>query len=159
MTKELIQAYTARITQASKTELVVITYEIILSDIKEAQTAFENGDNSQYSKVLKHASIVINELMRSLDYQHEISYNLMSLYIYVSKCVIEANYQKNAELLENAAIVIRTLRKGFEEICSHDLSGPVMQNVQQLYAGFTYGKGTLNEVYIDPQERNRGFKA
>ncbi len=159
MTKELIQAYTARITQASKTELVVITYEILLSDIKEAQTAFEIGDNSQYSKVLKHASTVINELMRSLDYQYEISYNLMSLYIYASKCLIEANYQKNIGLLENAAIVIQKLMAGFEEICSQDMSGPVMQNAQQLYAGLTYGKGTLNEVYIDPQEHNRGFKA
>lgn len=159
MTKELIQAYTARITQASKTELVVITYEILLSDIKEALTAYEKGDNSQYSKVLKHASIVINELMRSLDYQHEVSYNLMSLYIYVSKCVIEANHQKNTELLENAVIVIQILMEGFEEICSQDMSGPVMQNAQQLYAGLTYGKNTLNEVYIDPQEHNRGFKA
>ena len=159
MTKELIQAYTARITQASKTELVVITYEILLSDIKEAQTAFEDGDISQYSKVLKHASIVINELMRSLDYQHEVSYNLMSLYIYVSKCVIDANHQKSTEFLEHAVIVIQKLMEGFKEISSQDMSGPVMQNTQQLYAGLTYGKGTLNEVYIDPKEHNRGFKA
>lgn len=159
MTKELIQAYTARITQASKTELIVITYEILLSDVKEAQAAFANGDTTQYGKVLKHGTTLINELMRSLDYQYDVSYNLMSLYIYVSKCFVEANYKKDPTILENAVMVIKKLLEGFKEISSQDMSGPVMQNTQQLYAGLTYGRGTLNEVYIDPQEHNRGFKA
>ncbi len=159
MTKELIQAYTARISQASKTELVVITYEIILSDIKEAEDTFRDGDHPQYARILKHAVLLVNELMRSLDYRFEISYNLLNLYVYVSKCLINAGYQKNTELLASAESVLQKLKAGFEGILQEDPSGPVMQNTQQLYAGLTYGKGVLNEVFIDPKEHSRGFRA
>jgi len=31
--------------------------------------------------------------------------------------------------------------------------------VQQVYAGLTYGKGTLNETYLNAQDYNRGFNA
>ena len=37
MDKEMIQAYTARITQASRSELVVILYEMALAEINEAK--------------------------------------------------------------------------------------------------------------------------
>jgi len=29
----------------------------------------------------------------------------------------------------------------------------------QVYAGLTYGKGVLNETFIDPHQQNRGFMA
>ena len=50
-------------------------------------------------------------------------------------------------------------RAGFDGIKMQDTSGPVMQNVQQVYAGLTYGKGTLNETYLNVQDYNRGFQA
>ena len=34
-----------------------------------------------------------------------------------------------------------------------------MRNAQQLYAGLTYGKGSLNETFIDPNSKSRGFIA
>jgi flagellar protein FliS len=34
-----------------------------------------------------------------------------------------------------------------------------MKNTGQLYAGLTYGKGVLNETYVDPNQQNRGFLA
>lgn len=36
--------------------------------------------------------------------------------------------------------------ESFEQVAKEDHSGPVMEHSQQLYAGLTYGKGTLNEV-------------
>jgi flagellar protein FliS len=56
-------------------------------------------------------------------------------------------------------LVIEKLRVGFEGIKNQDMSGPVMQNVQQVYAGLTYGKGKLNETYLNAQDYNRGFNA
>lgn len=159
MTNELMQACTARITQASKTEMVVIVYEIILSDIEAAQTAYQNGDTMVFIKELKHAQRFLSELMGTLDYKYKISFDLMSLYIYVNKALITAVLQKDPETLTTADSVLRKLMVGFRGICKEDLSGPVMQNTQQLYAGLTYGKGILNEVSLDPREQNRGYKA
>lgn len=159
MTNERIQAYTARIAVASKSELVVIMYEVIIDDIEEACIAFKSRDMSSYQKELKHAGRFLNHLMANLDYRYEISYNLMSLYIYVNKLLINASFQKNIDELINAKSILTTLLVGFEGVSKEDSSGPVMQNSQQIYAGFTYGKGTLNEVYIDAREQSRGYKA
>ena len=42
MKKESMQAYSKRIAQANRTELIVITYEIIIEHIKNAQISFGN---------------------------------------------------------------------------------------------------------------------
>ena len=46
MTQEQIQTYTLRVSQASPCELVVIMYDIILDDIKNAKAAKSAGDES-----------------------------------------------------------------------------------------------------------------
>ncbi len=61
MEKDLIRAFTARITQASRTELVVIMYEIILSDIDSAKTHYKDGDITMFVPELKHAQRFLNE--------------------------------------------------------------------------------------------------
>jgi flagellar protein FliS len=159
MTKDLIQAYTARITQASKTELIVIMYEIVLEDIKAAKISYKNNDIESYNKELKHAQRFINELMGALNYKYNVSYDLMNLYIFANKAIITAMFKKTPETLDEAEIVLEKLYNGFKEISKEDTSGSVMQNTQQLYAGLTYGKGVLNETFIDPQQQNRGFMA
>jgi flagellar protein FliS len=158
MTNELIQAYTLRVSQASRSELVVIMYEIILTDLQAAKNAYSEGDNATYIKELKQAQRFLNELMGTLDYTYRLSYELMSLYIYVNKAIITALFKKVPVTLDSAVSVLQKLMEGFKEISKTDTSGPVMQNTQQLYAGLTYGKGSLNEVSIDPREQNRGYK-
>ena len=44
MTKEMKQNYTLRISQANKSELVVIVYEMLLTYIEDAKAAHANGD-------------------------------------------------------------------------------------------------------------------
>jgi len=97
--------------------------------------------------------------MGNLDYKYNLSYDLLTLYIFVNKAIITAIYKKTPEKLDGAEIVLEKLYNGFKEISKEDTSGPVMQNTQQLYAGLTYGKGVLNETFIDPQQQNRGFMA
>ena len=111
--------------------------------------AYDIKDIDTYTKELKHAVRFLNELMGSLDYTYNISYELMSLYVYVNKVIITAIFKKNPELLDSAESVMKLL-VGFEGVGMEDTSGPVMQNTQQLYAGLTYGRGVLNEVTVDP---------
>jgi flagellar protein FliS len=159
MTKDLIQAYTARITQASRTELIVIIYEIILEDIKAARLSYKNNDMEGYIKELKHGQRFLNELMGTLNYNYILSYDLMSLYLFVNKAIITAIFKKSPEKLDEAEAILEKLYSSFKEVSKQDNSGPVMQNTQQVYAGLTYGKGVLNETFIDPQQQNRGFMA
>ena len=70
------------------------------------------------------------------------------------------NYKIACVLAENGIVKenMEKLRKSFEEVAKQDTSGSVVQNSQKVYAGLTYGKGTLNEVFMD-NEAARGFKA
>lgn len=159
MEKELVRNFAARITQASRTELVVIMYEICLTDIASAREHYQKGDTENFLHDIKHGQKFLNELMASLDYQYEISLNLMSLYVFVNKQLMEAYYQREMKALDGAEEVIKILMEGFSEVALKDMSGPLMINTGQLYAGLTYGRGTLNETYIDPNQANRGFMA
>ena len=159
MTQEQIQAYTYRVSQASPCELIVIMYDIILDDVKNARLAKTAGNDKQYQADLTHAVKFVNELMDALDFSQTISFRLMSLYIYVNKMLAKARVSGNCSSLSDAEMVIEKLRAGFDGIKSQDTSGPVMRNVQQVYAGLTYGKGTLNETYLNAQDYNRGFQA
>lgn len=157
MQKEAVQAFTARITQASKSELIVILYEMILTEIKEAEEAFERKDMEAFDKELKQAQKYLGELRAALDYRYKLAYDLASLYQYVNERIINAMIRKKPDSLKSAVSVLQKLLTGFEGVSREDTSGPMMRNTQQLYAGLTYGKGTLNETYIDPNDGNRGF--
>ena len=157
MQKEAVQAFTARITQASKSELIVILYEMILTEIKEAEEAFERKDMEAFDKELKQAQKYLGELMAALDYRYKLAYELANLYQYVNERIINAMIRKKPDSLKSAVSVLQKLLTGFEGVSREDTSGPMMRNTQQLYAGLTYGKGTLNETYIDPNDGNRGF--
>jgi len=159
MKKEVIQGFTARITQASKSELVVILYEMILAELEEARCAYKIGDFTAFDKELKRAQKFVGELMAVLDYKYSLAYDLLSLYLYVSKRIISAIMKRNPEVLDSVESVLKKLLIGFEGVSKEDHSGPMMRNTQQLYAGLTYGKGKLNETYIDLNSRNRGFTA
>lgn len=159
MNKEAVQAFTARITQASRSELIVILYEITLAKIEDAQKAYQENNLDDFDRELKGAQRCVSELMASLNYSYKISYDLLSLYLYVNKHIITAIVKQNPLTLQYAKSILRKLLTGFEEVSKIDNSGPMMRNAEQLYAGLTYGKGTLNETSINPNNKSRGFIA
>lgn len=159
MRNEDLRAFTARISQANGSELVVIVYEIILKDIESAKEAFDAQDHTKFTRDVDHAVKFVNELINTLDFEYAISYDLMQLYLYCNKQLIEATLKKDIKPLESATKVLTSLLKGFNEVAKQDKSEPLMSNTQQVYAGLTYGKGSLNEMYVDPNQVERGFRA
>lgn len=159
MTKDQIQTYTLRVSQASSCELVVILYDIILEDVQTAKEGKERGDMEKFRADLKHAGRFLNELIQILDFSVPLAYPLMSLYTYANRQLARALAGGKDEPLSDVVMVIEKLREGFNGIKEQDHGGAIMQNVQQVYAGLTYGKSSLNESYLNPQDYNRGFNA
>jgi flagellar protein FliS len=116
-------------------------------------------DLTAFDKELKLAQKYVTELQASLDFHYSVSYDLMSLYLFVNKRIITAIIRREPSTLNTAESIMKKLLVGFEGVSRADKRGPVMRNTQQLYAGLTYGKGHLNETYIDPSNKNRGFIA
>lgn len=155
MTKAEIQEYTLRITQGNRTDLIVTTYDIILKYIADASEELKKQDKKKYKWNIKKANEFIAQLMGALDLQYEVSLRLFQLYRFAQKRLIEASYEETDKKLEDVIPIFRELREAFSEVAKQDNSGPVMRNIDQVYAGLTYGKGSLNEIV----ERKKGFQA
>ncbi len=157
MEKEKLQEFAVRVSQANRSELVVIIYEAALASIAEGKKQLEAGEISAARKEIDRARGMIDELMRSLDMQYTISHYLRQLYIYSYHELCQGIALRQPELFSHAANVLEGLLPSFREIASQDDSGPVMKNTQQIYAGLTYGPNSLNET--TDMNGNRGFEA
>lgn len=157
MTKELKQEYTLKITQANKSELVVILYEMFLIYLEEAVQAHDKGDRAEFQDGIRKARGCLKELMASLHLEYEPAMNLLQLYLYASRELARADIRNSTENLLHVKSVMTKLHDAYEEVSRQDASGPVMGNTQTVYAGLTYGKNTLTESLSD-QGSSRGFR-
>ncbi len=156
MTRELKQEFTLRITQANKTQLITILYEMVLLYLDEAEKALEEGNKAEFKSAIRKIRGCMNELTASLHLDYELAQNLLQLYLYVNRELVQASSHFEKENLEHVRLVIGELQKAYRKIEDQDRSGPVMGNTQTVYAGLTYGRNTLTENIADPSA-NRGF--
>ena len=72
MTKEQIQEYTLKITQGTKTDLVVITYDIIVTYINAGLEEYKKEKIEDFIWNIKKSAEFLSELMHSLDFEYGI---------------------------------------------------------------------------------------
>ena len=164
MKKDDIQTFSYRISQANRTELVVITLDMAIQYIKDAK---EDQDINSYRRNLRNAKRVIDTLVSSLDISYDISSQLFDVYMVVERYIISASSRRTEhegrtagymKLLESCERMLTMLRKSFYEVSKTDDSAPLMQNTQQVYAGLTYSNGGGASEMLDAGA-NRGYKA
>ena len=160
MKAESVKIFTRRITSANKSEIIVIIYDIIEENLALAKKALAEGDRETYRNEIKQAISFVKELLVSLDMNYEVSKNLASLYIYVSRCLNFALVSGKKEEIEAAEKVLRKLGESFRAVAKTDESEPVMENTQRVYAGITYGRCLdLDETLVASAMESRGFRA
>ena len=157
MTKETKQRFTLRITQANPTELVVIIYEILLCYLDELQQAQEKEDKLMQQEALRNARACINELMQSLHLEYEPAGTLLQLYIYSLKRLAHFERKQEQQAIEEVRNIMTALHDAYAQLAPQNPAGPVMNNSQTVYAGFTYGRNDLTENMAD-QGVNRGMR-
>ena len=155
MTKEQKQDYTLRITQANRSGIIVLVYEIALSYIDSALEAYKRGDMEAFGANCRYANNCVGDLLESLNFDYEPAYPLMRIYVYLSKLLALAPIKKDAGSVEVVKRLMGKLKKSFDDIAAQDDSEPLMSNTQDVYAGLTYGKTSLNENIGGGT--NRGF--
>lgn len=156
MTKQEINDFGVKISQANRSELIVIMYELAVKYIDDGMIAFKADDEKGYCCNIKRAKSVVNELASVLNMKYEISYKLRSLYSFMISVFVRADIRRETEELLRVREMLMKLGDAFATVSESDNSGPLMQNIQQVYAGLTYSKSSLNEdVYSNI---NRGYK-
>lgn len=159
MTQEAIRTYSYRISQASPTDLVVITYDMAMEYLEDGIKAYTLGDENLTNRNLKGAEHCIDQLMQGLDVQYEIGQNLFRIYLYMKRQLIKTSVSFDKELILKINSMLGKLRNSFCEISKQDDSGPLMKNTQQIYQGLTYSNGGLGNEFSNDPMKNRGFKA
>ncbi len=157
MTDGQKQQFTRRITQANRSGLLLIKFEILFAYFDDIETAFHQENKEELKNSIRHADEVLKSLQETLDFQYEVSSRLYALYDFhrrqLAKILIRHSLKecrKSRELLEQTY-------QAFKEAAKQDGSKPLMENAQHVYAGMTYGKHDLNENY--DAAPSRGFLA
>lgn len=155
MTTELKQEYARGITQANKTQLIIILYDITITYLRDAQEAAKDFD--AFSLQLSYAGRCLEELISNLHYAYDPARELKAIYLSMKKTLREAKLTGDASSLDKVISNLETLRDAYHQIADQDSSEPVMMHTQTVVSGLTYGKNSLSEELADGGG-NRGFR-
>lgn len=148
MTKEEINQFSMRISQSNRTQIVVITYEIIINYLDSAIDSFDNSNVTDFVHNVRKARQFVNELSSVLDFRYKISFELMNLYMFANECLFKSELRREDVNLEVVRDMMIKLRDSFETVSKQDNSKPVMQVREKVYEGLTYGKNGMGTVMV-----------
>lgn len=142
----------SKVANASRGELLCITYEMLIEEISQAVSQQEEEKKRHIEKAVR----IIHMLAGDLDFEIPLSRELFRIYIYVQGLLVQGTTK---ERLEEALSLIDNLYQGFKEAVQQEESKvPSIKNAQSVYAGLTYGKNyQMEEMTLGQNER--GFRA
>jgi len=149
--------YTRKITNANKTQMITILYEMVLDYLHDATRKLEKKDYKAFSEEIKKAQNCIDELIQSTNMEYELGRNLRGIYFFEKKQLLKASYKREKEHIDQAESVFKKLHEAYLKLEKKDSSRPIMENTQEVYAGMTYGRYSLLENMTF--NSNRGFMA
>ena len=130
MNNDMIRTYSYRISQATRSQLVVITYDIITDYLNEA---LNDDASSGYKEKLHMAMRGIDQLITGLDMEYEISVQLYQLYNYMKRTLISAQVSGERDSVSRVITMLGKLRTSFLEVSQLDDSKPLMKNTEKVY--------------------------
>lgn len=141
MKSELKKEYALRISQANNVEMIIVSYEIILTYLEDALSSKQ--DSLEYDTNIGCAYRVIEEMIANLHYEYELSKSLKQLYLYMKKRLRDARYCRDTEAIKEIIDKVNLLHDSYVKIKDKDNSEPLMKNTQAVLAGMTYGKNRI----------------
>ena len=96
--------------------------------------------------------------MSCINPRDELGKKVLVIFRFIYDKLVSSEVKRKPDDLDRCKGMLDNLRVGFEKLHSIDDEEPVMKNAHQVYAGLTYGKGTLSESTLG-DTYNRGFMA
>lgn len=155
MQKEQIQEFTTKITLSNRTGLTIVTYEILFAYLADAKNAWKEERWDDYKQSIRKAQKCITELMETLNFTYGLSVELHRIYSYGKELLAKAMYKRSEAEITECETLLRMLYDSFVKVAKTDKSPVLMQNTEQVYAGYTYGRNDVNSsLDVNP---SRGF--
>ena len=122
MTDEQKQDFTLRISQANKSALVVILYDIFLTYAGEAEAA--SPADGTFHIAISKARGALRELIDSLHLDYEIAQSTYQIYRFVERELICADVRRDAAPIAATIRIMRQLRDAYAEAAKY--TGPML---------------------------------
>ncbi|MEK5427559.1 flagellar export chaperone FliS [Cytobacillus sp. FSL R7-0680] len=104
------------INTATPAELTMMLYNGCLKFISIAKQAMEQGEVAKRNENMQKAQNIIQEFMVTLNQEVEISSDLLRIYDYVLRTLVEANTRNDLTALKEAESMIMDLRNTWKEM-------------------------------------------
>lgn len=101
---------------ASPAELTLMLYDGAIKFCNIAIIAIEKGDFESANTNIKKAQAIINEFRVTLDHSYPVWEDFERVYDYIYRRLIDANLQKDKEILEDALKYIREMKDTWKEV-------------------------------------------
>lgn len=102
---------------ADQGSLILMCYDGAVGFLKKAKKAHEENNTQAWSTFLNKTQNVLWELINSLNYDAgTIAYNLDSLYNYMIRRVVDAEYHNTIEPIDEVIAYLADMRETWEKI-------------------------------------------
>jgi flagellar secretion chaperone FliS len=104
------------VTTKTPGELTLMLYEGCLKFLRKAKLAIEQKDFEEKNINLQKAQNIISELMLTLNTDVEVSDNLMALYDYLKRQIIQANMKNDVAIIEEVEGFVVEFRDTWKQV-------------------------------------------
>ncbi len=101
---------------ASPGELTLMLYNGCLKFLKQAKTAIETGNVQDKNTNLQKAQKIIQELMVTLNTDVAIGNQMMQMYDYMNRRLIDANVKNDVTIIEEVEGLVTEFRDTWKEV-------------------------------------------
>lgn len=101
---------------ANPMELVIMLYNGAIKQLRLAKMAIEEKDIESANVKLQKAQAIMMELMMGLDLSYGIAQELLKLYEFIHRRILDINVTKNAEDIAPILDILVSLRDTWEQV-------------------------------------------
>lgn len=116
----LPSAYTqytnSKILTASPAELTLMLYEGAIKFCNIAILAIEQKDIEKAHIHIVKAQRIVDHFRQTLDMRYEVAKDFDRVYVYLAQRLTEANFKKDADILEEVNTHLRSMRDTWKEV-------------------------------------------
>ena len=108
----------AAVQNASSVGLIIILYDLLTQDLRQAIEAIEKKDVEARSAAIKDAFVVLQQLEGSLDHENggEAAKNLSRFYSVMRASIFQAHFKVSAEILNEQIRLLLDVRGAWQQV-------------------------------------------
>lgn len=108
-----------KILTASPAQLTLMLYDGAIKFCNLAIMGIEENDIPKAHKNIKKVERIIEEFRATLNFKYPVAQDFDNVYKYLYDRLVEANFHKDKEILEEVLEHLRTMRTTWEEVMKH----------------------------------------